>query len=113
MKRVVLVVAGVLLVGVMLSQIEVPAADEPEKTDADRTMALIDIMIDSISGAAELQGFGDVVEQLEKFRSDPERLKRVIEFMEENPPPECTCPELEEWEERFDKMMSVDDRELF
>ena len=42
----------------------------------------------------------------------PLRLERMIDFINEQPMPERTCPELQEWEEHLDKAMGIGEREL-
>ena len=42
----------------------------------------------------------------------PRRLDRMIDFINEQPMPELTCPELKEWEEHFDETMGIGEREL-
>ena len=42
----------------------------------------------------------------------PLRPELMIDFINEHPMPECSCPEIKEWEERFDEAMGIVEREL-
>lgn len=101
MKRTLLVMAGILVgivIGFLLRPLIVPSEER-----------FLNVLIDTVSWGAEIQGFDEVVEALEELKADPERLDRMMRFMEENPMPDCTsCPELEEWEKRFDEAQGIE-----
>ena len=62
-------------------------------------------VIDTVSWGAGIQGFDEVVSALKDIDSDPEKTSRIMQFVRENPPPDCTCPERDEWERRCYEVM--------
>ena len=89
---------GRLLAGVFMGLIPSPWRLSP----ADRFRSAV---IDTVSWGAAIPGFDEVVPALEDIRSDPGKTSRILQFMRENPPPGCTCPERDEWERRYCEAM--------
>ena len=109
MKQLLLVAAGfllavVLLLGAVLFLFAGPTAE----TAPEFTMELLETVMDNVSWGLSVQEHDEVAEHIERFRADPEFMERMIEYMEENPPPECPCPEMEEWEMKLYEAMGIE-----